>query len=159
MTIREGIIALFPGLPDCGCTLVDHKSPAGIFSAVHHLKNLIGMTGGIHSFSGGIKSAQDALSGAYSFFSYQEVLARLVNTMVTFISGCAGGLVAPAIAIGAGIGSLFGHLMIGIDIKIFILSGMVAFLSPVLGMPFTAAMKQHKAPWGKRNYKEHSVRL
>jgi H+/Cl- antiporter ClcA len=30
--------------------------------------------------------------------------------------------------------------MISIDIKIFILSGMVAFLSPVLGMPFTAAM-------------------
>jgi H+/Cl- antiporter ClcA len=104
------------------------------------LVSIISIYGGIHSFSGGIKSAQDALSGAHSFFSYQEVLARLLNTMVTFISGCAGGLVAPAIAIGAGIGSLFSHLMIGIDIKIFILSGMVAFLSPVLGMPFTAAM-------------------
>ncbi|MBP7709784.1 MAG: chloride channel protein [Rickettsiales bacterium] len=100
----------------------------------------ISIYGGVHSFSGGIETSRWALNGTHLAFSYQEVLARLINTVITFVSGCAGGLVAPAIAIGAGIGSLFSVLMEDVDSKIFILSGMAAFLSPILGMPFAAAM-------------------
>jgi H+/Cl- antiporter ClcA len=96
--------------------------------------------GGVYSFSGGIQTARDALSGDGIVLSYNEVIARVINTGVTFISGCAGGLVAPAIGIGAGIGSIFSSLLTTIDPRIFILSGMAAFLSPILGMPFTAAM-------------------
>lgn len=100
----------------------------------------ISIYGGAHSFSGGIETSREVLNGANAAFSYQEVLARLINTVITFASGCAGGLIAPAIAVGAGIGSLFSGLMANVDSKIFILSGMAAFLSPVLGMPFAAAM-------------------
>ncbi len=96
--------------------------------------------GGVYSFSGGIQTARDALSGDGIVLSYSEVIARVINTGVTFISGCAGGLVAPAIGIGAGIGSIFSSLLTTADPRIFILSGMAAFLSPVLGMPFATAM-------------------
>jgi H+/Cl- antiporter ClcA len=125
-----------------------YKKAANIKSNLWHLVPVsagfvvasISIYGGAHSFSGGIETARDAVNGVHSVFSYQEVLARLANTVITFISGCAGGLVAPAIAIGAGIGSLFSTLMEEVDSKIFILSGMAAFLSPILGMPFAAAM-------------------
>lgn len=107
---------------------------AGIIVAV------VSIYGGVYSFSGGIQTARYALSDEGILLSYNEVIARVINTGVTFISGCAGGLVAPAIGIGAGIGSIFSSLMTTIDPRIFILSGMAAFLSPILGMPFTAAM-------------------
>lgn len=102
------------------------------------LVSIISIYGGVHSFSGGIKTAREALAGAD--LSYLEVLARIANTILTFASGCAGGLVAPAVAIGAGIGYIFSNLMENIDAKVFILSGMTAFLSPILGTPFAAAM-------------------
>lgn len=101
---------------------------------------IISLYAGIYSFSGGMQTARDALLGDEVALSFVEVLARIVNTIITFISGCAGGLVAPAIGIGAGIGSIFSQLMIDVDPRIFILSGMAAFLSPILGLPFTAAI-------------------
>jgi H+/Cl- antiporter ClcA len=94
---------------------------------------------GIYSFSGGIKTAQDAL-GAEVLLSHKEVLGRMANTILTFASGCAGGLVAPAIALGAGVGSIFSQIIDCLDAKILILSSMAAFLSPFLGLPFAAAM-------------------
>ncbi len=94
--------------------------------------------GGINSFSGGIKTAEYILAGGN--VSYDEVFARIINTFLTFIAGCAGGLVAPAVAIGAGIGSVFSQLFENVDARIFILSGMVSFLSPILLTPFAAAM-------------------
>ncbi len=101
---------------------------------------IMSIYGGVYSFSGGIQTARDALVSEGIALSYSQTIARIVNTAATFISGCAGGLVAPAIGIGAGIGSIFSSLMTTIDPRIFILSGMAAFLSPTLGMPFTAAM-------------------
>jgi len=101
--------------------------------------SIITIYGGAESFSGGIQTARDALSGEVDL-TYTEVGVRILNTVITFVSGCAGGLVAPAVAIGSGIGSIFSHMMENIDAKIFILSGMASFLCPVLGLPFVTAM-------------------
>ncbi len=125
-----------------------YEKVANIKSGLWHLVPIgagfvvaaISSYGGVHSFSGGIETSREVISGVHPVFCYKEVLARLINTAITFVSGCAGGLVAPAIAIGAGIGSLFGALMENVDSKIFILSGMAAFLGSILGMPFAAAM-------------------
>lgn len=95
---------------------------------------------GVHSFSGGIKTANDALNSAEVILSYKEVIGRIINTILTFIAGCAGGLVAPSVAIGIGIGSVISSFAKEVDIAIFLLSGMSAFLAPILGFPFAAAM-------------------
>lgn len=95
---------------------------------------------GIYSFSGGIYTAQEALSNPTSILSYKEVGGRILNTVITFASGCAGGLIAPAMAIGTGIGSIVSTLTPGADIGVFLLIGMAAFLGAVLGEPITAAV-------------------
>lgn len=101
---------------------------------------LISLYNGIYSFSSGIQTVNWALASDISLLSYQEALARFVNTIITFISGCAGGLIAPAIAVGASIGSTFSPLITYIDINLFIIIGMTSFLAAVLGEPITAAI-------------------
>ena len=102
--------------------------------------SVISVYAGVCSFSGGIKTAQDILSGAEPIIGNKEVFGRLANTVLTFASGSAGGLVAPAVAIGASIGSAMSLIADSLDAKIFILGGMAAFLSPILSVPFAAAM-------------------
>ena len=94
--------------------------------------------GGVNSFSGDINLSQDGLD--QFDFSYFEVFIRMTNSFITFISGCAGGLVAPSIAIGAEIGLVFSDLMKNVDKRVFVLAGMSAFLTPILGTPFAAAI-------------------
>jgi H+/Cl- antiporter ClcA len=96
---------------------------------------------GPYSFSGGIKTVNDALNGVPSeVFSQKEILGRILNTIISFASGCAGGLVAPSIAIGAGVGSSFANLAAFADVKIFMLAGIASFLASILGLPLTAAI-------------------
>jgi len=95
---------------------------------------------GIYSFSGGIFTANEVLSSSEVLLSYSEVVGRAANTMLSFISGCAGGLISPAIAIGAGIGSIISNITPNIDTNVFVLIGMTAFLSPILGSPIAAAI-------------------
>ncbi len=95
---------------------------------------------GVYSIGGGIKTVNDILANAEVFSSFSEVIARIVTTILTFISGSAGGVVAPSIAIGSGIGSIASQILTGFDPKIFIFGGMAAFLSATIGMPITAAM-------------------
>lgn len=129
-------------------TRILYKKISEIKSAAWHLApilcgfavSVVSLYGGVYSVGGGIKTVNDALENAGILLSAGEVFGRIISTTLTFISGCAGGLVAPAIAIGAGFGSIFSHFFATLDAKIFILSGMTAFLSPVLGMPFTAAV-------------------
>ncbi|MDX2082740.1 MAG: chloride channel protein [Rickettsiales bacterium] len=94
---------------------------------------------GIYSFSGGIFTAQEALSNSSQILSYKEVGGRILNTIITFASGCAGGLIAPSIAIGTGIGSII-SILSDHEIDVFLLIGMVSFLGAVLGEPITAAI-------------------
>lgn len=95
---------------------------------------------GIHSFSGGIYTANEVLSSSEIILSFKEVIGRALNTVVSFISGCAGGLIAPSIAIGSGIGSIVSAITMDVDTNVFILIGMAAFLSAVLGEPISAAI-------------------
>lgn len=95
---------------------------------------------GMYSVGGGIKTTNDILANVEVFSSYDEVIARITTTILTFISGSAGGIVAPAIAIGGGIGSIASQLLVSFDPRIFILCGMSAFLGSMIGTPITAAM-------------------
>jgi CIC family chloride channel protein len=102
--------------------------------------SIISIYAGVYSFSGSIKTAQDILSSLEPAIGNKEVFGRLANTVLTFASGSAGGLVAPAVAIGANIGFAVSLVADTLNAKIFILGGMAAFLSPILSVPFAAAM-------------------
>jgi H+/Cl- antiporter ClcA len=99
----------------------------------------ISLYAGIHSFSGGILTASQAVNEEI-VLSYKEVFGRILNAIITFASGAAGGLVAPSIAIGAGIASIIGGLFVWATIKILLLVGMASFLAVILGEPIAAAI-------------------
>lgn len=99
----------------------------------------IALYGGVYSIGGGIKTVNDALQNNNLLLSFESVFGRILTTMLTFIAGCSGGLIAPAIAIGAGISSLFALLPTIINVKFLIICGMSSFLSAVINMPFVSA--------------------
>jgi len=69
-------------------------------------------------------------------------LLRIIGPVLSFTSGAAGGIFAPALSAGATIGSTLAgwmHLS-GPNTNLIILSGMVAFLTGVTRTPFTSAI-------------------
>lgn len=69
-------------------------------------------------------------------------LLRIVGPIITFTTGAAGGVFAPALSAGAGIGSVLSgwfHASAN-DSNLLILAGMVAFLTGVTRSPFTSAI-------------------
>ena len=100
----------------------------------------ISFYGGVYSFNGGMFTTHEALVNSEILLSSPDVIARIANTIITFASGCAGGIIAPALAIGSGIGSVLSAITVHIDTNVFILIGMAAFLSTIFGEPITSAI-------------------
>lgn len=67
---------------------------------------------------------------------------RIIGTMLSFTTGATGGIFAPALGEGAGVGSLLaGWLEVSANkTNILILCGMVGFLTGVTSTPFTSAI-------------------
>ncbi|MDH4069478.1 MAG: chloride channel protein [Ignavibacteria bacterium] len=66
------------------------------------------------------------------------IIARFVATIASYLSGCAGGIFAPSLAIGASIGSELARLAPPEYTNLMILMGMIGFLSSVTRAPFTS---------------------
>jgi len=94
---------------------------------------------GIYSFGGGVWTIQEILTNEEVIISYKEVLGRICNTIITFGSGSAGGLIAPAVTIGTSIGSLIGTILVS-EMGICLLLAMAGFLGSMLGEPIAAAI-------------------
>ncbi len=85
---------------------------------------------------------------AHSLFTNDKALPwytpifRVVGSILSFTTGAAGGVFAPSLAAGAGLGSWAAgvlHLS-GANANILILAGMVAFLTGITRSPFTSAI-------------------
>ena len=93
---------------------------------------------GIYVIGGGIKTVNQAFATENQFIYPQDFIARYVTTIITFVIGCAGGTVAPSIAMGAGLASSLSGFFSG-DLHFLMLTGMIGFLSPLLATPVTTA--------------------
>ncbi|GAC1704594.1 MAG: hypothetical protein NVS9B7_05860 [Flavisolibacter sp.] len=74
--------------------------------------------------------------------SWDTVIVRILGSVISFCTGAAGGVFAPALAAGASIGAYLSSLfnVVGVNANILILAGMVGFLTGVTRSPFTAAI-------------------
>ncbi|NBY20064.1 chloride channel protein, partial [bacterium] len=89
------------------------------------------------SIGGGVAVVEDLLlEGERADFSL--FFARFFGTIASHLSGCAGGFLAPALALGATIGSLFSTAIDYPNHNLMVLVGMAAFLSAIVRAPFTA---------------------
>jgi H+/Cl- antiporter ClcA len=69
---------------------------------------------------------------------FLTVVTRFVTTMVTYVSGCAGGIFAPSLAIGASLGDWLSSWWTGQNMVLLSLLGMIAVLTGVTLCPFTS---------------------
>lgn len=65
---------------------------------------------------------------------------KLVTTILSYLSGIAGGIFSPSLSIGAGIGLSFAKLFHLVNFKTCALLGMVAFFTAVVQAPLTAVI-------------------
>jgi H+/Cl- antiporter ClcA len=85
---------------------------------------------------------QTTLFTGNKYVSWYTPILRVVGPLVSFTTGAAGGIFAPALGAGASIGSLVASWfnVSDIDTNMLILSGMVGFLTGVTRSPFTSVI-------------------
>jgi H+/Cl- antiporter ClcA len=89
------------------------------------------------SLGGGMSMIQNLLFEDKAA-SWSAIVARFLGTTISHLSGCAGGFLAPLLALGAAIGSKFAQLAHYPNPHLMVMMGMSAFLSAIMGAPFTA---------------------
>jgi H+/Cl- antiporter ClcA len=67
-------------------------------------------------------------------------LYKLIATTVSYLSGIPGGIFAPSLSVGAGLGDWVSHLVPGAPAGAVVLLGMVAYFSGVVQAPITATL-------------------
>lgn len=95
---------------------------------------------GYNTFGAGVFTIQEALASPHAVLTYKDTAGRFINIIASAVSGSAGGLLLPALALGAGIGSVGSLLLTISDARIFVSAGMAAFLGALLNAPLTAAV-------------------
>lgn len=98
---------------------------------------LIGLLSGSSTYGTGYQEAQQIISGEVPLSQSYGIL-KMLATIVSYISGIPGGIFAPSLAVGAGIGSNLSELMPYAPAGAVVLLGMVAYFSGVVQAPITA---------------------
>ncbi|NCN42034.1 chloride channel protein [bacterium] len=98
----------------------------------------IGYYSGGATFGTGYDEAKAILEGSSHIEHYSAL--KFVVTSASYLSGVPGGIFAPTLSIGAGIGSWFVDVFQSTHTQAFVLLGMVSFFSGVIRAPITAVI-------------------
>lgn len=99
----------------------------------------IGLASGGASYGTGYAQARQMVAGQ-SNLPAQFFFLKLLATTISYISGIPGGIFAPSLAIGAGLGRSVAHFLPSAPAGAVVLLGMVAYFSGVVQAPITAAV-------------------
>jgi H+/Cl- antiporter ClcA len=80
----------------------------------------------------------DLLSGNANHSSILLIFVRFLSSAISYFSGCAGGIFAPSLAIGASLGAEIAKIFAVGHENLLILLGMIGFLTAVTHCPFTS---------------------
>ncbi len=99
---------------------------------------LCGLASGGAAYGTGYEEARNILHGdAAAGWGYAPPL-KFAATVLSSISGIPGGLFAPSLAVGAGLGGAVHGLLPEVPVGALVLIGMVAYLTGVLQAPITS---------------------
>lgn len=97
---------------------------------------VLGALSGHHSYGTGYEEVRDILArGDADYPAYG--LTKFLATLASSLSGVPGGIFAPSLAVGAGLGSSLSHLVPFVPAGAVIVLGMVAYFSGVTQAPLT----------------------
>ncbi|WP_429300517.1 chloride channel protein [Paraburkholderia sp. GAS199] len=98
---------------------------------------VVGIASSGHTFGSGYLEARNMLEGR-AHLTVLYPLFKMASMVASYLPGVPGGLFAPSLAIGAGIGNLL-HLVLGqMQLPMLIALGMVGYLAAVTQSPITA---------------------
>jgi len=112
------------------------KHPVYIAFGCGLLLSLIGFLSSGHTYGTGYEEAQRLMAGGDTSPAYP--LLKILATVVSYLSGIPGGIFAPSLSVGAGLGAEFGQIITSIPIETLILLGMVSYFTGVVQTPITA---------------------
>jgi H+/Cl- antiporter ClcA len=100
---------------------------------------ILGTASGGTTYGTGYAQARSVVEGASSL-PIAFPLLKLAATVVSYVSGIPGGIFAPSLAIGAGIGSWVSYVLPSAPTGAVVLLGMAAYFSGVVQAPITATV-------------------
>ncbi|OHC68850.1 MAG: chloride channel protein [Rhodocyclales bacterium GWA2_65_20] len=96
----------------------------------------LGLLSGHHTYGTGYEEVRDIL--AHGDAGYQGYGAfKFLATLISYLSGIPGGIFAPSLAVGAGLGSSLSHVMPFVPAGTVVVLGMVAYFAGVTQAPLT----------------------
>jgi len=98
---------------------------------------LLGIASGYTVFGSGYPEARHLIEAKVALPVSYGVM-KLLATLVSFLSGIPGGLFAPSLSVGAGLGAELAPLFPGLNPSAIIVVGMVAYFSGLVQAPITA---------------------
>ncbi|HVY15743.1 MAG TPA: chloride channel protein [Rhodopila sp.] len=126
------------GLPGrCGRLIMNH--PVAFAALCGLTLAILGYLSNGQTYGTGYEQAR-GLVEEHSNLSPMFAFLKLAATVVSYVSGIPGGIFAPSLAIGAGIGSILSPLVPNAPVGAMILLGMTAYFSGVVQAPITATV-------------------
>jgi H+/Cl- antiporter ClcA len=98
---------------------------------------LIGLASGNTTYGSGYGEAKSLLNGSVALPESYGLL-KMMATVVSYISGIPGGIMAPTLSAGAGFGANIAHIFTSVPAGAAIILGMVAYFAGVTQAPITA---------------------
>lgn len=100
------------------------------------LISLIGFLSGGQTYGTGYHEAKELVTGGSA--SLEFPLLKFLATIVSYLSGIPGGVFAPSLAVGAGLGADLSHLFPAVPMAAIVMLGMVGYFTGVVQTPITA---------------------
>jgi H+/Cl- antiporter ClcA len=113
------------------------RQPVAFGAACGLLIAVIGILSGGHTFGSGYATARGMLEGRIQLTVLYPVF-KMVSMVGSYLPGYPGGIFAPSLAIGAGIGNVIHQLFSQMQLPMLIALGMVGYLAAVTQSPITA---------------------
>ncbi len=111
--------------------------PVAFAAACGLILALIGLASNNTSYGSGYSEAKSLLDGK-AVLPEAYGLLKMMATIVSYVSGIPGGIMAPTLSAGAGLGANLAHLFTSVPAGATIILGMVAYFAGVTQAPITA---------------------
>jgi H+/Cl- antiporter ClcA len=98
---------------------------------------IIGLLSGSTTYGTGYEEARQLVTGTGALDPAYPLL-KFLATIVSYLSGIPGGIFAPSLATGAGIGAFFAQWFTSAPVETIVLLGMVGYFTGVVQTPITA---------------------
>ncbi|MGB9092600.1 MAG: chloride channel protein [Gallionella sp.] len=114
-----------------------HGNPVAFAAVCGLLLVLVGLVSGNNTYGSGYVEAKTLVDGN-STLPASYGLLKMVATAISYVSGIPGGIMAPTLSAGAGIGSNIAPFFASVPVGATIILGMVAYFAGVTQAPITA---------------------